>query len=209
MPPVQPSLAKMMDTLLKQFDPHEAEDILLSAADKAGIEAVARIRNEYPPPPPGPSAPTPLMTAKQWRWWWAMMRNIAEHREVPDSLRGYRASYRKVNGRRTLVISGHYKRTGTLVRSLDYDVKAGREGFVLRVGPGLAREAKSKGIASYAQYVIDYPPPEGHQARIHQGRWAPIYDIINDASEDIINVFFDSFIEDVYSRLKGRGWQGI
>lgn len=210
MPPRQRSLRELMDTLLKQFDPEEAEDILLSAAEKAGVEAVARVRNEYPPEPPGKDAPTPLMTAKQWRWWWAMMRNIAEHREVPDSLRGYKAAYRKVNGVRKLVISGHYKRTGTLVRSINYDVQTSREGFSILVGPGMAREHKAgSNIASYAEYVIGYPPPEGHQAAIHQGRWKPIYDIISEASDDIIDVFFDNFIEDVYSRLQARGWQSI
>src|SRR5512139_4132322 len=100
------SLSELVSHLLEQFDPQEAKDILEKAGNAAGIVVLAKVKDEYPPlPPQRGQYVTPLQTAKQLRWWWAQMSAIASGDPVPDSLRGWKAAYRKVHGKRTLVIS--------------------------------------------------------------------------------------------------------
>lgn len=205
------TLRELIRHLLEQFDPTEAKDILVKAGDAAGLVIIAKVKDEYPPlPPQRGQYVTPLQTAKQLRWWWYNMREIAKGNPPPDSLRGWKAAYRKVNGVRTLVLSGHYKRTGTLVRSIDYDVASNSRGLTVRVGPTMGRKsAESDKAGDYGNYVIGMPPPDGPQARIHQDRWQPLQLIVNEATDEAYDAFFDKFSDEVYNRLIARGWTGI
>ncbi len=205
------NLGELMDHLLKQFNPDEAKAILVKAGDAAGIVVLGKVKDEYPPLPPTKGEYiTPLQTAKQIRWWWAQMNAIADGQAPPESLRGYKAVRRKVDGVRKLVISGHYKRTGTLVRAIDFETSATRRGTLVEIGPTMGRQNNaSSEVGKYADYVIGLPPPEGQQARIHQDRWLPLQLIVDEAADDAYEQFFAVFADEVVARLKGRGWTNI
>lgn len=190
------------------FDADTVGKIVQEAADVIGIEALDRLGSIYPPSPPDDSSPSPIHTDKQRRWWWAMMNKIASGEPAPESLRGWKASYKKVAGRKTLVINPRsgYKRTGTLVRSINYEVRHSGQGVTVAIGPTMAREATAGSAADYADFVIGNPPPEGKQARIHQDRWAPLEKAVADMSDELLDKFEEELIEQIRKRMKGHGY---
>lgn len=208
MMPVQfDEINALYNSLRILFNDQAVYDIVYEAAELVGAEAVDRLGDIYPPDPPGPGAPSPLHTAKQWRWWWGSMHRIAKGEPVAESLRGWKAVYRKINGRKTLVIkSGSgYKRTGTLVRSISHKVDKKDRGVVIDIGPAMAREFTGDTAADYADFVIGLPPPAGPQARIHQGRWVPLVQAIEDMNDALLDMLEKEIVEGVRRRLRGRG----
>lgn len=174
--------------------------MIIAAADDVGLAVLEKVGEEYPPAAPTGQEPSPLHTKKQWRWWWAMMHNIASKEgDVPESLRGWRASYRRVDGRKTIVINpgSHYKRTGTMVRSINYDVVKEGRGITITVGPTMARADGG----DYARFVIGLPPPDGEQARIHQDRWIPLETLIADMDDKLFSVFMKSLNKELDKAL--------
>lgn len=199
------NLAKVLEPVYAIFDESVVNGLIQGAAHKAGIEGVRIVLNHYPPEPPGSDAPSPLRTAKQWRWWWANMRALADPKKrhtVPDSLRGWKARYVKVGKRKVLKLSGHYKRTGTLVRSISYDVsRDDGGGTTIAIGPTMARgihHISSRKPGAYAKYVIG----KEDQAPIHKGRWEPLVDIVDQNSKQIMQAFLQSFAQLVSQQLK-------
>lgn len=190
------------------FDDNTVGDMVQIAAGAVGVQAIDRLGDIYPPPSPDGSEPSHIRTDKQRRWWWASMHAIAKGEPVAESLRGWKASYKRIAGRKTLVIApgSGYKRTGTLVRSIDYDVRRTGQGVEIGIGPSMAREGGMYAEAEYAQFVLDEPPPDGKQARIHEGRWLPIKTAIAGMSNDLLDTFEETLIEEVRRRMKGRGY---
>lgn len=200
------NLKKVLDPVYAVFDEKVVNGMIRVAANKAGIEGLRLVLNAYPPLPPSPGAPSPLRTPKQWRWWWAQMSALADPKRrasVPDSLRGWKARWVKEGNRRVLSISGHYKRTGTLVRSLSYDVDQQSGNTVIAIGPTMARgisHQESHKPGEYAKYVIG----KKDQAPIHKGRWEPLVDIVDGNSKLIIQAFLTAFAEEVKREVKFR-----
>jgi hypothetical protein len=199
-------ITELFGALRILFDDDTVLAIMDAAADAIGIQALDNLGDVYPPKPPGPDAPSPLVTPKQKRWWWAMMNKIADGEEVPETLRGWKVSRRKVHGRKTLVIaaSSGYKRTGTLVRSINYEVRRSGQGITVAIGPSMARESTAGTEADYADWVIGMPPPVGKQARIHQDRWVPLQIAIERMAPELLDKFEEELIEQIRTRLKGH-----
>lgn len=191
---------------LSTFSDQEAARITKVAAEAVGLRIMELIGETYPPEPPNQAEwrGKMLHTDKQRRWWWAMMNRLARGEIVPDSLRGWRAAYRTVKGRKTLVISGHYKRSGTMVRSLNYAVSAAPHGSIIEVGPTMAREQRvakaGETVATYAEYVIGPKPPKGKQARIHQDRWLPLFDLLERHSTELFGLFYEEAMREIQRR---------
>lgn len=200
------NLKHVLDPVYAMFDEKVVNGMIRVAANKAGVEGLRLVLNAYPPLPPGPGAPSPLRTAKQWRWWWAQMSALADPKRrasVPDSLRGWKAHWVKVGKHRELKISGHYKRTGTLVRSISYDVDQSNGSTVIAIGPTMARgisHQESHKPGEYAKYVIG----KDSQAPIHRGRWTPLVDIVDGNSKAIIQAFLRAFAEEVKREVRYR-----
>lgn len=153
--------------------PESMGDLLDFVGDRLGILAQQIVTSEYPPPQrKRGEAPSPLRTARQWRWWWAMMNRLADGKSVPEGLHGWKAVRGVMNGRPHLFLSGSYFRTGTLVRGITYAVGKTGEGRDIEVGP-------NQSAALYAKYVIGRPP---QQARYHQGNWTPLVDLLTSRS---------------------------
>jgi len=205
-------LTEFLNGLRVMFDDDAVYDMIEEAADVIGMTALEELGDIYPPDPPDGTEPSPLRTPKQRRWFWWSMTRIARGEPVSESLRGWKASYKKINGHKTLVISDKsgYKRTGTLVRSINYEVNKKGDGVIVAIGPTMAREVGGGDVADYASYVIGLPPPEGYQAKIHQDRWVPLETAIANMSDKLMEVFQDELIEIVRKRLKGHGysWTG-
>lgn len=198
----------LLESYLSLLGEYELREIVAEAGQVVGLKIMELVGSTYPPEPPERGGDrSPLQTPKQIRWWWAMMHAIANGQPVPDSLRGWKAAYKTVNGVKTLVIdsSSGYKRTGSLVRSIGYEVREYSRGIDLLVGPSLGRDAGSgKNVEDYAKFVIDLPPPEGEQARIHQDRWVPLARLIEEHIDELYALWWDEIKKRLQQRL-GRG----
>jgi len=138
-----------------------------AGGDRAGVKLDELARTALPPSTQS-SKPSPLRTKKQIRWWWATMHAKAKGKS--RALPGWKAVYKKVNGRKVLIISGGYRRTGKLVQSLTWETRTISRGVEVRYGTNRA----------YAPYVIgdpDDPNKDKRQAQIHQGNWTPLHQI--------------------------------
>lgn len=170
---------------LEQFARRDQQAILREAGELAGAAFDEAVRSELPPPRrPLPQAPH--WTARQRRWWWATMHAKAQGRS--KALPGWRAVYQQREGRRVLVISGFYRRTGTLVKSLTYTVR--QRGLDTDVVYGTNR--------AYAQYVIDMD----RQANYHRGNWATLQQIAVDAAPRVRRAFAVGIERGVARRLE-------
>lgn len=144
------------------------------------------VRSELPPTP-RKRPQSPYWTPKQTRWWWATMHAKAQGKS--QALPGWKATYKRVQGRKTLVISGAYRRTGSLVRSLTYDVKATTRDVTVSYGTNRA----------YAKYVID----RMNQAKYHQGNWRTLQVLQRAYQRKMIALFEDSARVQVEKRISG------
>jgi len=140
--------------LMTQIVRTDAKAIMQKGGQAAGAKFDQVVRSTLPPPVRRQAA-APYWTDKQKRWWWGTMRRkaLGQSRELP----GWKAVYKRVEGRRVLVISGGYRRTNTLVRSLTYAVKATPTEVTVSYGTNRL----------YAKYVID----RADQAQYHKGNW--------------------------------------
>ncbi|GIV82073.1 MAG: hypothetical protein KatS3mg051_1427 [Anaerolineae bacterium] len=171
---------------LAQFAQREQLAVLREAAELAGAAFDEVVRSELPPPRrPLPQAPH--WTARQRRWWWATMHAKAQGRS--KALPGWKATYRIVEGRKTLVISGFYRRTGKLVQSLTYEVR--QSGANTDVVYGTNR--------AYAAYVID----RDRQAQYHAGNWKTLQQFATEATARVRQAFIAGIERGVARRLGG------
>lgn len=177
---------------LDAFSQQRVRRILRFGAEEAGKVGVRIARREYPPPARQRgqrrgasgrfiSQQSPLRTERQIRWWWATMRGKAQGTVPSTVLPGWQAAFATVGGRQVLVISGQYKRTGQIERSLKFDVTVtGEKESPVAVTTIFADEK----VAPYAQYVIGQPP---EQAQYHQGHWMPLVTLLDRNIKDILS----------------------
>lgn len=194
---------------LDLFATQQVSRILRAGAEAAGRAAVKTARQTYPPPQRTRgqrrgatgrfiSGKSPLRTQRQIRWWWATMRGKAEGSIPSTVLPGWTAAYATVDGRKRLVISGSYKRSGQLERSLKFSVEM-TEG---ETGPSAVTDVYADPeLAPYAKYVIGQPPPEGDQALYHQGHWIPLVTLLDRNSQEILDAAEQPILEQVSMAL--------
>lgn len=141
------------------------------------------------PPEVRKRSQAPYWTPKQKRWWWWAMRMKAtgQTNKLPPttrhSLSGWRA--RLVKGK--VVISGQYKRTGTMVKSLTYTVEQ-KENYV---------EGQYGTNVKYAPYVIGFDK----QSKYHRGNWKSLPVILRAYSSSLSTFFLDRVYEQVKDKL--------
>lgn len=189
----------------EQLDERAITRILREGASAAGQRAVAVAWREYPPPQRRAgqrrgrtgrflSQDSPIRTERQRRWWWATMTGKAKGTIPQHVLPGWHATFQFIDGRKTLVISGSYRRSGELERSIGFEVEVrgetGRPGASAYVGT-------DPSIAPYASWVIDLPPPEGIQARYHQGNWIPLATVLERGREEILSAGDEEIIRQI------------
>ena len=146
--------------------------IFETAGKTAGAKFDQLVREELPPPV-RVQRQAPYWTDKQRRWWWGTMHAKAQGKS--KALPGWKAVYRQVNGRKTLIISGHYKRTGKLVQSLTYDVVTHADETLIRYGSNRLS----------AKYVID----QEDQATYHKGNWRTLNAMAADYQDEVTLTF--------------------
>jgi len=171
---------------LERFARHEQQAIIREAAELAGAAFDGIVRSALPPPVRR-KRQAPYWTAKQRRWWWGMMHRKA--RGKSKALPGWKAVYKKVDGRKTLVISGSYRRSGTLVKSLTYEVR--QQGDVTDIAYGTNR--------GYARYVID----QKKQAEYHKGNWKTLQQFAVESTATVRRAFETGINRAVQRRLGG------
>lgn len=170
---------------LEQFAQRDQQAILREAAELAGATFDEVVRSELPPPRrPQPQAPH--WTDKQRRWWWGTMHAKAQGKS--KALPGWKAAYKKKDGRKVLVLSGFYRRTGTLIKSLTYEVR--QSGPNTDVVYGTNRD--------YAQYVID----RNRQAQYHRGNWKTLQQFAVEAAPRVRQAFSTGIDRGVSRRLE-------
>ena len=176
---------------LKRVTQDGVPGILRAGANRAGAKFDGIVRSELPPTP-RPLHQAQHWTAKQRAWWWGTMHAKAQGRS--KALPGWRAVYKKVRVpgtkrvRKVLVISGSYRRTGTMVRSLTYDVVQTADATEVRYGTNTL----------YAKWVID----EVNQAQYHKGNWKTLQQFAAENEEPVRAAFAEGAFEEI-DRLIG------
>jgi hypothetical protein len=158
--------------------------VLRKGAEAAAVELDGFVKDTLPPPVRKQRA-SHRWTPKQRRWWWATMRDKALGKS--QALPGWTAVFKRVGGRQVLVISGGYKRTGTMVRSLDFRVRQTRGAVNVDYGPNV----------QYAPVVIG----EGAQAEYHKGNWPTLQALTRQREPVIIRVFADRALRELNNQL--------
>lgn len=170
---------------LERFAQREQQIIVREAAELAGAAFDEVVRSELPPPR-RPMRQAPFWTAKQRRWWWGTMHAKAQGSKA---LPGWKAAYKIRDGRKMLVISGFYRRTGTLVKSLTYEVRQRWPDTDVVYGTNRA----------YARYVID----QRDQARYHKGNWKTLQQFATDGAVRVRRAFEVGIERGISRRLGG------
>ncbi len=101
-----------------------------------------------------------------------------------NSLRGWNASYKRVGSRMQLVLSGSYRRTNTLIKSLNWRITQRSDETILEYGTN----------TPYAKWVID----KEHQAEYHAGNWETLQDLVLENQE----VLFDTWADSVWIKVQ-------
>lgn len=96
--------------------------------------------------------------------------------EVRQAFIGYKVTYKRIEGRRVLSISGSYKRTNTLVRSLTYEDRSVEGGVEFVYGTNNPD----------AKYIIGKPPD---QSKYHEGNWEPLEAIFDAALPELVEFY--------------------
>lgn len=159
---------RLMTRLIKQ----DAKAIMERGGQAAGAGFDQAVRSTLPPPVRRQAA-APYWTDKQKRWWWGTMHRKAsgQSRELP----GWKAVYRRIEGRKVLVLSGGYRRTNSLVRSLTYAVKATATEVIIAYGTNRV----------YAKWVID----RANQAEYHKGNWKTLQEFAEEHETAVRTAF--------------------
>ncbi len=166
-----------------------AQPIIYDGAQEVGLKLDEIARTTYPPPVRR-RRQSQYWTAKQTRAWWWAMNKIArgKRNELPaswrDSLRGWNAKYKRVGSRMQLVLSGSYRRTNTLVKSLNWRITQKPSETILEYGTNRAS----------AKWVID----KEHQAAYHAGNWETLQDLVAENEE----VLFDTWVDTVWIKVQ-------
>jgi hypothetical protein len=163
-------------------------DALIAGGERAGAKLDELVRTTLPPPKQS-STPSPIHTAKQRRWWWATMH--AKARGDSRALPGWKAVYKRIDGVKTLVISGGYKRTGKLMQSMTWEVRT--QGLNVTVLYGTNR--------AYGAYVVgdpNDPDTRRRQALIHQSNWTPLVMI----ARQNVDVLAEAVIDGAYPVIR-------
>lgn len=174
---------------LKQLGTPATQAIFYDAAEQTAV-TLDQIARDTLPPPVRKQAAAPFWTKKQRRAWWASMHKIATGRRSElskgwkHSLAGWKARYK--DGK--LILSGSYRRTNTLVKSLTWRISQ-RKGETL-IEYGTNRD--------YAAWVID----SENQAKYHEGNWETLQAIIEKHEDKLSKTFFDTVGEKL-SKLFG------
>lgn len=162
----------------------EQAAVIRIAAETAGVKLDEIVRNELPPEPRKKSV-AQHWTPRQVRWWWATMAKKAQGQS--RALPGWKAAYRTVDNKKTLVISGAHKRTGTLVKSLTYQVDQQGRNTTLRYGTN----------NQAARYTID----KENQSRYHKGNWKTLQDLVEKNMDAVQGAFADRLTKEAKERL--------
>lgn len=176
---------RAFDKDLRQLVQRDQIAVLRVGATQVGVSMDDIARGEYPPEVRKQAA-APYWTKKQTRWWWATMHAKAQGKS--KALPGWKAAYRKVHGRKTLVLSGGYKRTGTLVRTLLYVVEDIPNGVQTVYGTN----------RKYAKYVIGN---DDDQATYHKGNWAQLSALARQHATALQRVFEQAVMNEINRRL--------
>lgn len=107
---------------------------------------------------------------------------------VRQNMIGWKAAYRVVNGVRTIQLSGSYKRTGTGVKSLGYDVNRVSDGVEVVYGTNRA----------YMRYVID----ARDQAEYHKGNWPTLQELLIQNQQALYDKFGEVVGLEIEKRLQ-------
>ena len=156
------------------------------AAEQVGVTFDDFVKEKLPPPVRKLKV-AKHWTAKQRGWWWATMAAKADGRST--ALPGWTAKWRKVRGKKTLVLSGGYKRTGLMIRSLDFAVT--QSDVITLVNYGTA--------AQHAKWVIDLD----NQSKYHAGNWPTLQALAIQATPLLRKTFSDVLFKETRKSLKG------
>lgn len=163
--------------------------IFYDAAEKTAVTFDKIVRDTLPPTVRKKSV-SQYWTDKQRRAWWASMHKIATGKRSElrggwkHSLAGWKARY--VRG--VLVISGSYRRTNTLVKSLGYRITQRKGETLIEYGTN----QKS------ATWVID----SENQSEYHKGNWETLQALI-EKNESKLEATFFKVVGDKLSKLFG------
>lgn len=176
---------------LRELLQEQREPIMLQAANEAAVIMDNATRGQYPPPKR--RLKQPFKTAKQRAWWWATLASKASGK-APFALPGWKVNWEQVPGKRkelvrVLSISGEYKRSGTMIKSLSYKVKQSNAGRRVSILYGTK--------VKYARYVIGGPD---EQANYHKENWPMLQRVLSQNEPKII----DTFAVSVERQLMGR-----
>lgn len=172
---------------------HTSEQLRMfkTAGTKVGAAFDSVVRNELPPPVRRKKV-AKYWTAKQRRWWWATMRAKALGKS--EALPGWSAEFRTVKSkgtrrtRKVLHLSGSYRRTGTLDRTLAYWIEQDAQGTTIHYGTNRA----------YAKWVID----KENQSKYHQGNWPTLQALAYQQRAAMNDVFAASLDQDLAAYWK-------
>jgi hypothetical protein len=165
---------KALSADLKRYAQHDQQKFMRKAAEQAGVTLDDFVKDRLPPPVRRLKVAS-HWTKKQRGWWWATMAAKADGRS--NALPGWRARWRKVRGVKTLVISGGYKRTGLMVRALDFDVEQTAAVTTVRYGTNI----------KHAKWVIDLD----NQSKYHAGNWPTLQVLAQQAAPLVRQTFAD------------------
>jgi len=149
----------LSDRLKKLLTENRAQ-LVEEVAEDVALYFDSIVRAELPPKP-RPQPQGSHFTPKQRRWWWATMHAKAIGKS--NALPGWKAAYRTIDGVQVLVLDGSYKRTGTGIRRLTYDLR--RRGVDTQIHYGTD--------VGYMKHVID----EDNQSPYHQGNWETLQEL--------------------------------
>jgi len=171
---------------LEKFARTDQQKIIKRAAEQVGLTLDDAVKKKLPPKVRRQSV-AKYWTDKQRKWWWATMRAKADG--TSNALPGWTAKWRTIKGRQVLVISGHYKRTGLLVRSLDFDVTQSASVTTVRYGTNV----------QYAKWVIDLD----NQSKYHAGNWLTLQVEVQRQLPLLRDVFANEVLEQTKAALGG------
>lgn len=165
----------------------DQDRVVRYGAERAAVTFDGIVRDAIPPKVRR-LAVAQYWTPKQRRWWWATMRAKALHKS--KALPGWKAVYKMVEGHKTLVISGAYKRTGTLPKSLAYEIE--QTPTETRVVYGTKK--------AYAKYVIG----KDDQSKYHAGNWPALETLAQQHADEVRAAFAEGVYTEIARVVRGE-----
>lgn len=174
--------------VLKLPDEIQSE-IVIESADVTMAYFDSYARSKYPPPVKRKKVAR-YWTNKQRRWWWYTMRKKALG-EAPLELIGWNAVYKEINGVKVLDISGSYKRTNTMIKSLTWELVEATKEVVAEYGTK----------TDYAKYVIG---SDSEQSEYHKGNWSQLEKLLQNYTPQLALEFKNEVEKRVDDYLEKR-----